>query len=151
MSQVDTVSPSEHPERPYELRRRRVRRRAHRTKAEELPGDPRVLRVGIWAIVAGVVLVVLLACSGGSGGVGTPTVSVSGAGSGVSVGNHTGAAMRVYAWSVFPLGVGSVKPEPGESGELANLPGSRFLVLIGGTRNAWPFHFWFGMVDSGGE
>jgi hypothetical protein len=145
VSQVDTASSPEHPERHYELRRRRVRRRAHRTEAEEMPGDPRVLRVGIGAMVAGLVLVVLLACSGGSGGVGTPTVSVYGSGSGVSVGNHSGAPMKAAVWSLNTFKFNTARmPENGAT-QMDSFSGGTQLVVLFGESGGWP-HFWTGVV-----
>ncbi len=147
MSQSEAITAAQHPERRYEIRRRRVRRRRHpEREVDYQPRDPRMLRTGLWAILAGIVLSVMLICAVGGTSIGTPTVSVYESQSGLSVGNGASSPMRVGILSLFPPGLGTAMPGPGSQADIGYLKGARFIVLIGFSSDICPIHFWVGSV-----
>jgi hypothetical protein len=149
MSESPTPVPDVPQERPYSIRR--VRKRRRNPKPDRTPGDPRLLRIVIGTFFTGLVLSVLIACSGGGGGVGTPFLDVSGTGGIVSLTNHSGGRASIAVMSPTSFRSAGARIDDNEAAEVevgsATTP--TFVILFGFSRGRWPLHFWMGLF--GGE
>lgn len=142
MVEMNSVTSPGMPERRYEYRRRRVRRKPE--WQPETPRDPRYFRIAVGTILLGLLVALFLVCAGGKGGVGTPGMNVSSNEAGLSVGNPNVDRMYAVAVSLWPPGVGGDSYRDGDAATISNLSGSLFAMVFGVSRGV-PSGFWVGV------